>query len=162
MQNHTITWKGLPQDNISYYSVEQSNNNRDGFTPVAKVSGVSNLKDYSLTNSSLLQGTNYYRIKAVSGDGVVRYSEVASADNSANTASVYPNPAKDYVLVKGLPQNTTANISITDGSGNVRVKGVSTGSAQYRSQLTNLQPGTYYVNITTNSKTETVKFVKSN
>ncbi len=163
LHNHTITWKGLPADDkISYYSVEQSNNNRDGFTPVAKVNGVSNLKDYSFTNSSLLEGKNYYRIKAVSGDGVVRYSEVVSADNSANTASVYPNPARDYVTVQGLKANETANISITDGNGNVRVKGVSTGSAQYRSQLTNLQPGTYYVNITANGKTETVKFVKSN
>ncbi len=162
LQNHTLNWKGLPaEDQIAYYTVEQSPNDTSGFTQVAKVSGVANLKDYSLTNSRLLQGSNYYRIKAVSTDGVIRYSEVVSADNTANTASVFPNPAKSYVTVQGLPNNETANISITDGSGNVLARVVSTGSGQYRSQLgANMQAGTYYVNITTGSKTEVLKFVK--
>ncbi len=53
------------------------------------------------------------------------------------------------------------NISIKDGSGTVLQRGVSTGSAQYRSPLgSNMQPGTYYLNITTGSKTEVLKFVK--
>ena len=162
LQNHTLSWKGLPaEDKISYYTVEQSANGTSGFSPVAKVSGAANLKDYSITNSHLLQGNNYYRIKAVSTDGVVRYSEVVSADNTANTASVYPNPAKNYVTVQGLAANETANISITDGSGNVLARVVSTGSTQYRSQLgANMQAGTYYLNITTGSKTEVLKFVK--
>ncbi len=111
LQNHTLSWKGLPaEDKIASYTVEQSSNSSIGFTPVAKVSGISNLKDYSITNSHLLQGNNYYRIKAVSIDGVVRYSEVVSADNTANTASVYPNPAKNYVTVQGLAANETANV----------------------------------------------------
>ena len=162
LQNHTLSWKSLPaEDNIAYYSIEQSNNSSKGFTQVAKVSGAANLKDYNITNSHLLQGNNYYRIKAVSTDGVIRYSEVVSADINSNTASAYPNPAKNYVTVEGLPANKTANISITDGSGNVLQRGVSSGSGQYRSQLgANMQAGTYYVNITTGSKTEVLKFVK--
>ncbi len=162
LHNHGISWKGLPaEDKVAYYTVEQSANGTSGFTPVAKVSGVANLKDYSITNSRLLQGNNYYRIKAVSTDGVIRYSEVVSADNTANTASIFPNPAKNYVTVQGLAANETANISIKDGSGNVLARVVSTGSTQYRSQLgSNMQPGTYYLNITTGSKTEVLKFVK--
>ncbi len=162
LQNHTLSWKGLPaEDKIAYYTVEQSADGTSGFTPVAKVSGAANLKNYSLTNSRLLDGTNYYRIKAVSTDGVIRYSEVVSADNTSNTASVFPNPAKNYVTVQGLSNNETANISIKDGSGNVLSRGVSSGSGQYRSPLgSNMQPGTYYLNITTGSKTEVLKFVK--
>ncbi len=159
--NHGISWKGLPADDkIAYYSVEQSNSASKGFMPVAKVSGAANQKNYSITNSHLLEGINFYRIKAVSTDGTIRYSETVSADNTANTASVFPNPAKNYVTVQGLKTSETANISISDGSGNVKAKGVSTGSTQYRSSLNNLQPGTYYVNITTKEKTETLKFVK--
>jgi hypothetical protein len=62
--------------------------------------------------------------------------------------------------VQGLKTNETASISISDGSGNIKAKGVSVGSTQYRSQLNNMKPGTYYVNITTAIKTEVVKFVK--
>lgn len=162
LQNHTLSWNGLPaEDKVAYYAVEQSNNELSGFAQVAKVSGAANLKDYSVTNSHLLNGANYYRVKAVSTDGVVRYSEIISANNSAASASVYPNPAKDYVTVQGLKSTETANIAIKDGSGNVLARGVSTGSEQYRSALgSNMQPGTYYLNITTGAKTEVLKFVK--
>ncbi len=159
--SHGISWKGLPaEDKIISYTVEQSSSNKTGFAPVAKVSGAANQKNYSITNSHLLEGINFYRIKAVSTDGTIRYSETVSADNTANTASVFPNPAKNYVTVQGLKTSETANISISDGSGNIKARGVSTGSIQYRSSLNNLQPGTYYVNITTKEKTETLKFVK--
>ncbi len=162
LQNHTLSWQGLPaEDKIAYYTVEQSANGISGFSQVSKVNGVSNLKDYSITNSHLLQGNNYYRIKSVSTDGVVRYSEVVSADNAVNTASVFPNPAKSFVTVQGLAANETANISIKDGSGTILARGVSKGSGQYRSPLgSNMHPGTYYLNITTGSTTEVLKFVK--
>lgn len=90
LQNHTLSWKGLlSEDKITYYTVEQSADGTSGFTQVAKVSGAANLKDYSITNSHLLQGNNYYRIKAVSTDGVIRYSEVVSADNIVRTRQAY-------------------------------------------------------------------------
>ncbi len=161
LQNHGISWKGLPpEDNIAYYSIERSNNSRTGFTQIAKVSGVNNLKNYSFTNNNLLQGENYYRVKAVSGDGTVRYSEVASADNTPASASLYPNPVRNYVTVQGLKTSEKSNISIANGSGTVLAKGVSNGSTQYRTPTSNLQPGTYYIHITTGSKTEALKFVK--
>ena len=162
LENHGISWKGLPaQDNIAYYSIERSNNRTTGFTQIAKVSGVNHLNNYDITNSQLLRGTNYYRIKAVSTDGAIRYSEVVSADNSAATASIYPNPVRNYVQVQGLQSNEQANISITNSNGTVLARGVSGGSTQYRTPASNLQRGTYYLNITTNSgKTETLQFVK--
>ena len=161
LQNHGISWKGLPQENnVAYYSIERSNNSTTGFTQIAKVSGVNHLNNYDITNSNLLQGTNYYRIKAVSTDGTIRYSEVVSADNSAATASVYPNPVRDYVRVQGLRSNEQANISIANTNGTVVARGVSNGSTQYRTAAGNLQRGTYYLNITSGGKTETLKFVK--
>ncbi len=160
IHNHTITWNGLSADDkVAFYSVEQSSKSNSGFTELAKVGGTSNLQNYSMDNTNLLQGMNYYRVKAVAFDGTIRYSEVVSADNSSS-ASVFPNPARDYITVKGLPLNETAKISITDGSGNVKVRGVSNGNDQYRSQLNNMLPGTYYVNVTKGDKTEVVKFVK--
>ena len=162
LKNHGISWKGLPaQDNIAYYSIERSSNSKTGFTQIAKVSGVNHLSNYDLTNSRLLPGTNYYRIKAVSTDGTIRYSEVVSADNTAATASIYPNPVRDYVTVQGLKSNEQAKISIANANGTVLAKGVSGGSTHFKASAANLQPGTYYLSITTNTgKTETLQFVK--
>ncbi len=161
LHNHTVSWKGLPaEDKVAYYSIEQSDSRNNGFLPIAKVSSVANLRDYAISNAHLLDGMNYYRIKAVSSDGTIRYSEVAAADNIANTASVYPNPVRGNITVQGLKNNETANISIKDAAGTVLSKGVSSGSAQYSSSVGNLKPGTYYLNITTKCKTEVVPFVK--
>ncbi len=162
LQNHSISWKGLPaEDNIAYYSIEQSAGSNNGFLQIAKVNGRNNLKDYSITNCHLLKEINYYRIKAVAQDGTIRYSEVVSADNGTNTASVFPNPASNFIIVKGLPANETANINIKDGSGTIISTGVSAGSGQYNStRRSNLKPGTYYLDITTGTKTQTLKFVK--
>ncbi len=162
LKNHGISWKGLPaQDNVAYYNIERSSNSKTGFTQIAKVSGTNHLSNYDLTNSQLLPGTNYYRIKAVSTDGTIRYSEVVSADNTAATASIYPNPVRDYVTVQGLKSNEQVNISIANANGTVVAKGVSGGSTQYHTSAGNLRPGTYYLNITTNTgKTETLQFVK--
>ena len=162
LKNHGISWKGLPAtDDVAYYSIERSKDGKTDFTQIAKVSGTNHLSNYDITNTQLLQGTNYYRIKAVSTDGTIRYSEVVSADNSAATASIYPNPVRDYVQVQGLKSNEQANISIANANGTVVAKGVSNGSTQYRAAAANLQRGTYYLNITTNSgKTETLQFVK--
>jgi len=76
------------------------------------------------------------------------------------SASLFPNSAKDYIIIKGLKENETANISITDGSGNVKMRGESKGSNPYRLLLNNMLPGTYYVNITRGSKTEVIPFIK--
>lgn len=161
LQNHNIEWKGLPaEDRIAYYSIEQSPNSRTGFTEIASINGRSNLPDYSLINSHLLQGINYYRIKAVSTDGTIRYSEVASADNTVASVSLFPNPALDYVLVNGLQTTGTSNISLRDGGNNVLIKGVSNGSPQYRMPISYLQPGTYYVTVSYSNKTEILKLVK--
>ncbi len=161
LHNHSVSWKGLPAENkVAYYSVEQSNSRNTGFAQVAKVSGTANLRDYAISNAHLLEGMNYYRIKAVSTDGTIRYSEVAAADNIANTVSVYPNPVRGNINVQGLKTDETANIAIKDAAGTVLSKAVSSGSAQYRSSVGNLKPGTYYLNITTKNKTEVVPFVK--
>ena len=162
LQNHGISWKGLSaQDNIAYYSVERSADGKTGYTQIAKVSGITHLSNYNITSSQLLPGTNYYRIKAVSTDGTIRYSEVVAADNTAATASIYPNPVRDYVTVQGLQSNEAANISIANSSGTVVARGVSSGSTQYRTAAGNLQRGTYYLHITTRSgKRETLQFVK--
>ncbi len=161
LHNHSVSWKGLPaEDKVAYYSVEQSNSGSIGFLPIAKVSGAANLKDYAVSNAHLLDGMNYYRIKAVSTDGTIRYSEVAGADNIANTASIYPNPVRGNIVVQGLKSNETANIAIKDAAGTVLSKGVSSGSAQYRSSVSNLKPGAYYLYLITKDKTEVLPFVK--
>lgn len=159
LHNHGIGWQGLNSD-VHYYSIQYSKTG-SGFTEKGKVSGAgsSSFKAYEYDVSD----AGCYRVVAVDGKGYKTFSNkiwVSEAD-VASAVSVYPNPAKSYVTIQGLPSGQAADITIKDGSGNVLARGVSTGSEQYRSQLgSNMQPGTYYLNITTGNKTEVLKFVK--
>ena len=162
LQNHILSWNGLPSsDAIAYYKVEQSANGKAGFTEIASVSGSSNLKEYSLTNSRLLIGANYYRIKAIGKDGSVTYSETVSLDNIISSLSVYPNPAKDVIVIRGLKADATSYISIANSSGKVMMKAVSSNNAQYRMMINNLQKGSYHLVVTTpDGSVEGKMFVK--
>ena len=156
-----ISWNGLPaEDHIALYSVQQSSNAQGNFVQIANLPGVDGLKKYSFTNTKLLPETNYYRIKATGKYGSVTYSEVVSLANAISLLHVYPNPVRDYITLYGLKTDKFTNISITDGSGNVRMKGVSNGNNQYRTSTANWLPGNYYIHITTEAKTEIIHFIK--
>ena len=159
LHNHGIGWQGL-NTNVDFYSVQYSKTG-SSFTEKGKVTGSGShaFQPYSFNVAE----AGYYRLVAVDRKGYKTFSNkvTVSEDDVASAASVFPNPAKSYVTVQGLTTSGTANISIADAGGNVRVNGVSHGAAQYSTQLnSNMQPGTYYVNITTGTKTETLKFVK--
>ena len=160
LHNHGIGWQGLDNIDIQYYSVQYSSSGKN-FTEKGRVSGSgsSSFKgyDYSVAEAG------YYRVVAIDHKGYKTFSNkvLVSQADIASATSIYPNPARSYVTVQGLPINETANIAIKDGSGTVLARGVSTGSAQYSSPLgANMQAGTYYLNITTGSKTKVLKFVK--
>ncbi len=162
LQNHILTWNGLPAaDNIAYYKVEQSANCKNGFTEIKSISGASDAKEYSVTNSRLLAGANYYRIKAIGADGSVKYSETVSLTNTISSLSVYPNPAKDVIVIRGLKADVTSHISIANDGGKVMMRAVSSKNAQYRMVVSDLQKGSYHLVITTpDGSVETKMFVK--
>ena len=158
LQHHGITWQ--TDNSVRYYTVQRST---DGGITYRQLQKIYNNRQATLTyedNAVTDSGTELYRVISQNKDGAHSISNSISISSEAQVM-VYPNPAKSYVTVQGLKSDETANISIKDGSGNVLARGVSTGSAQYRSSLgSNMQPGTYYLNITTGSKTEVLKFVK--
>ena len=164
LHNQGIGWNSA--GNASYYSVESGS--PAGFREVAWVRSSAGQPDYTYVIPSTSAGdrvaaTDYYRVRAVSSSGqsLATSNLVAvSADNTANTASVFPNPASSSITVQGLASSETASIAIKDAAGTVLARGVSSGNTQYRSSVGNLQPGTYYLSITTRNKTETLKFVK--
>lgn len=111
------------EQEIEQYEIERSANG-SSFTgvlttnPVAMNGGVA---QYRLTDLGALKSDNYYRIKAISSNGRVRYSSVVKVDavTSNGTIAVYPNPVINnniQVRFAGMEQGTY-NVSLitTDG-----------------------------------------------
>lgn len=159
--SNVVSWNCLPMDkHIALYNIEQSNNAHEGYAQIASLHCVNGLKKYSFTNTSPLPEINYYRIKAIGNNGSVGYSETVSISNTNSLLHVYPNPVRDCFTLNGLETDRFTNISITDASGNVLMKGKSNGNNQYHSTVGNWLPGNYYIHVTTGAKTEIIPFLK--
>lgn len=79
-------------------------------------------------------------------------------------ASVFPNPASNYLHVEFTSLNERVNVSIFDARGAV-VKVLADqrfaeGSHKLSSEVRDLNPGSYYVRLSTEVRQKTIKFVK--
>lgn len=73
------------------------------------------LKNYTLTDASPLNGTNYYRLKMIDRDGTYDFSRIVNAIFAGSSTTIYPNPAIDHFKVNKSEQ--VATIKITDLTG---------------------------------------------
>lgn len=119
--------------------------------------------------SVFLQPTTLY-----SSIFVAKYSQfVATAANNTRYAdgtpilqenksnlSLYPNPAKAYVVVNRLPANDKTTIVVTDVSGKTVALYNTNAASQYKCDVSKLTAGIYYLHIQTTTKTEALQFVK--
>lgn len=71
--------------------------------------------------------------------------------------NVYPNPAKDIVLINGLEGANT--ITVIDVNGKVLLQ-AKTLSKIYEQRIDHLKPGTYFIKVTGNRKTTLQKIIK--
>ena len=99
---------------------------------------------------------------------LIKNDDAGLAANDANANDVqtaglglkiYPNPAKETLRIQGLNTGGKTTISIFDMQGNTVIK-TTTGNSNFTVNVKNLAPGTYYVKIDSNIKTETIKFIK--
>ena len=81
-------------------------------------------------------------------------------NNTSSNISIYPNPVKDVLNVKGLNVNDTYTIKITNELGNTVLSKSIINNDSYNCNVKNLSKGIYYISFTSNQKTITLKFVK--
>ena len=95
-----LTWVMENETNCKHFVVERS---ADGgnYDSIGVVTGLNNnnMTTYSYDDDYMQNGNNYYRLRQVDMDGIVRYSKIVTLlntqKNNTNTVkmSVYPNPA---------------------------------------------------------------------
>lgn len=115
-----LNWKVAGQDNMRSYQVQRSNGN-GAFAQVGAVPATAAASASFSYTDAVVPGLWYYRLQMVDADGSFTYSPVVVIDNRAAKAAVslYPNPAKDKVLI--TVQNASAQMSarLIDAQGRV-------------------------------------------
>ena len=91
-----LKWTTSQETNSKEFHLEVSNDGRN-YTTVGVVGAAgysSNSLSYSFTDKAPLDGKSFYRLKMISNDGLIEYSNVAPINNKCNAKSVriYPNP----------------------------------------------------------------------
>lgn len=145
-----LFWKTFNTVNASHFEIERSSDARSfefKGKVLAPVNSTENT-EYNYWDKKPMAGKNYYRLKMVSLDGRSEYSEVRLVNfNNENTISLYPNPAKDYIIVDlGVAETKVQSIIITDVLGKeIMTKPVS--AATVNINLSNFSQGIYFIKL---------------
>lgn len=118
-QKATLNWK-VQEANVNSYVLEKSTDGRL-FVTIGNVNSLGNgVNSYQFTDAQTLAVVNYYRIKQIDNDGKYSYSSIIKlASTNKDAISVYPNPAKDFVMIQVSNQLLQTNAQLIDISGKV-------------------------------------------
>ncbi|MBS1529550.1 MAG: putative Ig domain-containing protein, partial [Bacteroidetes bacterium] len=162
-----LTWTTQNEANYTNFTVERSNDGGKTFTVVGGLTS-SAQGSYGLIDQHALEGDNIYILKSVDVSNNVTFSnpvDIRFHDNTASSISCYPNPVVNNVnlAISGKSQgNTTYEIKITNSTGLI-VKHATVYDTNWQSNVNDLLPGTYLVQVTDTKNNEFVgqtKFVK--
>ena len=151
----------VSETNVATFIIEKSADSRS-FNTIGTISSKGNgVNTYSFTDTAVLNGTAFYRIKQVDRDNHFSYSSTVRLSNiSASTLMIYPNPAKDFIVVRGLNVSEENKLTITNMLGNILIQATVKNSSTYIMHIETLPQGTFVLNIIASGKTASVKFIK--
>ena len=164
-----LNWTSLHEENILQYEIERSNDGRI-FTTAGKVVALNNgsLKtSYSFYDNNPLSGKNFYRIKIISNDGKISYTNTVNIiiNGPAQGISIYPNPVTQKLFIlqmNNMPEGIyRINLFTADGK-NIFEKMIrhSAGSESQQIQLPAvLSAGVYTIAASGNKSRFTQKLV---
>jgi len=159
-----LNWVTADERNNRGFDVQRSADGRN-WQNLGFVSGLgeSGNSAGSLTYADMdpLPGKNFYRIRQNDLDGKVTYSHIRKVVLHAadNTVALYPNPARDEVLITGL--TLASELRIFDNQGRVLLQTRLAKDKQVI-DISKLAPGLYIVYITDDQGNQhKIKLVKS-
>lgn len=157
-----LSWNTSSEINAGHFVIEKSTNAKDYATVgTVKASGNENGSSYEFSDE-LNKGVVYYRLKMVDKDGSFTYSkEVMVRGERSNNISVYPNPARDVMVISHGKSQAAANIEVFNTMG-VRVLAAKSVAQTEKTSINvaNLPAGNYILVVADGSQKSTINFVK--
>ncbi|MFI5152189.1 MAG: S8 family serine peptidase [Chitinophagales bacterium] len=153
-----LQWIVFAGSAIDSFIIQRSSDAAN-FVDIGSVQADSNLAAYQFTDSNLLVGLNYYRLKIVVPGGNYQYSPLRTIANVPNNpvTGIYPNPIHNGLLTV----NTTSNcnrIELYDVLGRF-IRGEDKSGQQNTFSMVNLAQGVYALKIFTDSGNLVTKIV---
>ncbi len=155
-----LEWQTSSEINNSHFEVEKSYDAKD-FSSIGTVGSKGDsdaLVEYSFTDEAPQSGINYYRLRQVDNDGKFEYSKIRSINYTGSySIKVEPNPTDDYIIFRGLKNNSSLEIIDTNGV-QLYQSTISNGNSDLKLNVSNYHSGLYIVRVVHENKVEIRKF----
>ncbi|MBK8087020.1 MAG: T9SS type A sorting domain-containing protein [Chitinophagaceae bacterium] len=147
----SVEWQVDNIDKIHHYEIERREESGTFRTIGSVISADESsaaayyFKDKISTNGVKL----YYRIKAVSADQSVMYSDIKMirpVSMAANTVKIFPNPTTDFIQFNAPPDNGNYLYRIYNSEGKLTISGNAIPSNS-RLNIRNLKTGSYFIEL---------------
>jgi len=159
--NSVLKWVTAEEINSDHFELQRSNNAID-FTTVALIATKGSYSTYNYTDTTALKGNIYYRLRIVDKNGREEFSNTELVNINCKgqiTTTVYPNPAKNTVIISGLTgKNQLRLLSIT---GQVLTTVQTAGAMQQLLDIRQYPSGTYVLQVIQEDKAiQNIKLIK--
>lgn len=155
-----LAWQTSNEINNSHFEIEKSTDAKV-FSQVGVVKGQVNSGEenrYAFTDDKPFIGLNYYRLRQVDLDGKFEYSKIRSVNvtNSTNL-EISPNPTQDYIIFRGLEENSLFEIVDANGKTmyNTKIEGT---ISELQLSVNNYPSGLYFVRTQNKDKRDIRRF----
>jgi len=169
-----LTWTVVNEVDIRAYELQRSSisNNFESIAVVSsKASNNNNINlQYSFIDNNIVASDVYYRLKQISKDGSISYSNIVLIKglkiSGILVGNVYPNPAKNLVNINIASSGTKkVTIQITDVLGKVLLnkgQSLNTGDNNIQINVNTLASGQYLISVIdeTGKKSNSVSIIK--
>ncbi|HEY1045678.1 MAG TPA: T9SS type A sorting domain-containing protein [Bacteroidia bacterium] len=163
--NVSLNWSTASELNNDFFSVEKS---MDGinWTVIGKVNSIGNtekITEYALIDANPVTGVQYYRLKQTDINGQFTYSQIVPVNFSGkvvNSVVIYPSPANNVLnLEVSASESGQTNITIYNALG-TKVMELSGDQRFYSIDITSLDAGIYYIEVSQDGNTSKSKVLK--
>lgn len=160
--HNLLHWESATEGPDDTYIIERGHDGKI-FTEISRMDADKNADGvYDFTDKAPFAGTSYYRLRLRSKEGKVSFSRVVNATvkQGGFQAKLYPNPAKDKVVLAVTGSSGKAMLQICDVLGHP-IKSLSpdpTGNTTINLEL--LPSGSYFLKYKDETHLETLKFIK--
>jgi len=166
-----LNWQTAQEINTASYVVERSTDGA-AFTSIGTVAATGNstiTQAYQYTDAdaaAINSNTLYYRLNIADKDGSYSYSKIVSLQNNGSSKAfiVYPNPARTSCIVQftaTAAKKYTIALTTADGKVIKRINIAATaGINRVAVDVAGLPQATYFIHITSDKETTTLKVVR--
>jgi hypothetical protein len=142
-----LEWDIIDADEVNYFSVEKLNS-ANNWTILTNITAAAAVHHYDFFDLEPFTGENIYRLKIITKSNGIIYSLLKRVViKTENPFTIYPNPAKDRIFIKGMMGPYTL-IKITDITGK-EIKKITTDThlTSCEIALQPIKPGLYLLHV---------------